>query len=82
VDTADPETNETQSTSFGWHRHRLFDKLACTIIYEMCIENPTATVVNVESKETKKYRPFPLTTVALQMVIFIASIANASKAGI
>ncbi|RIB15145.1 prokaryotic type I DNA topoisomerase [Gigaspora rosea] len=51
---------------FHWMRNHLFDRLACVIIYEKCLENPTATVVEVKSKEVKKWKPYPLTTVELQ----------------
>ncbi|RZR81329.1 hypothetical protein BHM03_00007525 [Ensete ventricosum] len=36
------------------------------VIYEMCIEEPTATVKNVKHQEKLKYPPYPLSTVELQ----------------
>ncbi|KAL6046567.1 DNA topoisomerase 3-alpha, variant 2 [Balamuthia mandrillaris] len=54
------------TTQPRWKRHRLFDKLACLVIYEMCLENPEATVASITKKPVRKWRPFPLTTVRLQ----------------
>lgn len=51
---------------FNWKRVRLFDHNACLAIYELLMEDPTATVTQVTSKPKRKYRPFPLTTVELQ----------------
>ncbi|CAG8504504.1 15994_t:CDS:10 [Dentiscutata heterogama] len=64
---------------FHWVRNHLFDRLACVIIYEKCLENPTATVVEVNSKEhgsslnilpktLNDRKPYPLTTVELQKI--------------
>ncbi|CAG8485597.1 16731_t:CDS:10 [Cetraspora pellucida] len=53
---------------FQWARNHLFDRLACVVIYEKCMENPMATVVDVNSKEVKKWKPYPLTTVELQKI--------------
>ncbi|CAG8656700.1 6260_t:CDS:10, partial [Acaulospora colombiana] len=52
---------------FHWKRNRLFDRLACLVIYEQCVENPLATVVKVTSKEVaeslynKGYISYPRT---------------------
>lgn len=53
---------------FQWERGHLFDRLAVLTIYEACIEESEdkARVVHASSKETRKYRPLPLTTVELQ----------------
>lgn len=40
---------------FHWERNHLFDKEICFIIYEQCALNPMATVVDVISKETRKW---------------------------
>ncbi|CAG8705748.1 10050_t:CDS:10, partial [Acaulospora morrowiae] len=53
---------------FNWERRCLFDRLTCLVIYEQCVENPLATVVKVTSKEVKKWKPCPLTTVELLKV--------------
>ncbi|CAH1767113.1 3439_t:CDS:10 [Entrophospora sp. SA101] len=53
---------------FHWERNHLFDKEICFVIYEQCALNPMATVVEVISKETKKWKPYPLTTIELQKV--------------
>jgi DNA topoisomerase-3 len=51
---------------FTWNRSRLFDQHSCIVLYELCVENPMATVTHIEQKPSKKLRPFPLTTVQLQ----------------
>ncbi|XP_072168327.1 DNA topoisomerase 3-alpha-like [Diadema setosum] len=51
---------------FNWKRHRLFDQLACQVFYDICTENPLATVVEVRSKPKSKWRPLPLDTVELE----------------
>ncbi|KAL9654769.1 hypothetical protein ABK040_008563 [Willaertia magna] len=49
-----------------WKRGRLFDQLACIVIYELCVENPLARVIRVQRKERRKKKPVPLNTVELQ----------------
>ena len=51
---------------FDWSRGRLFDRLSCTVLYELCMANPTAIVTAVQEREKRKWRPLPLNTVALQ----------------
>lgn len=57
---------EDGSAEFSWARGRLFDELAAFIIYEMCMERPTATVCQVTGQEKRKFPPVPLNTVELQ----------------
>lgn len=58
--------SEDGSAEFAWARKRLFDELAAVIIYEMCMEEPTATVCEVTGQEKRKFPPVPLNTVELQ----------------
>lgn len=51
---------------FRWGRNRLFEKLPCQVLFEMCQENPLATVEKVTSKPKSKWRPLPLDTVELE----------------
>jgi DNA topoisomerase-3 len=51
---------------FEWSRGRLFDRAACTVLYELCMADPTAVVTAVQEREKRKWRPLPLNTVALQ----------------
>ncbi|KAH9499590.1 DNA topoisomerase 3-alpha [Bulinus truncatus] len=51
---------------FSWKRNRLFDHMACQLLYDMCIENPIATVVEVNSKSKSKWRPQALDTVEME----------------
>ncbi|ODN03898.1 DNA topoisomerase 3-alpha [Orchesella cincta] len=52
--------------NFTWARVRLFDQLAVQTIYEMCLENPTARVVKVQSKPKSKWRPVALDTIEFE----------------
>ncbi|KAK7353702.1 hypothetical protein VNO80_19153 [Phaseolus coccineus] len=51
---------------FSWMRGHLFDYTCAVIIYEMCVEEPTATVTNVRQQEKPKYPPHPLNTIELE----------------
>jgi DNA topoisomerase III len=42
------------NVSFTWKRGRLFDRLACFILYEQCINNPNAIVIKVNGKPVRK----------------------------
>lgn len=60
--------SETSSTTFQWERGHIFDRHSVLSLYEMCLEigDDEATVCDLKSKPSTKYRPFPLTTVELQ----------------
>ncbi|XP_032125037.1 DNA topoisomerase 3-alpha isoform X3 [Sapajus apella] len=51
---------------FNWKRHRLFNHTACLVLYQLCMEDPMATVVEVRSKPKSKWRPQALDTVELE----------------
>lgn len=51
---------EEDTVTFGWSRHHLFDFEASVILYEQCVEHPTAEVLTVEHKPTKKWRVLSL----------------------
>ncbi|XP_006774024.1 PREDICTED: DNA topoisomerase 3-alpha [Myotis davidii] len=51
---------------FSWKRHRLFNHTACLVLYQLCMEDPRATVVEVSSKPKSKWRPQALDTVELE----------------
>ncbi|KAM6186541.1 DNA topoisomerase 3-alpha isoform 2-T2 [Rhynchocyon petersi] len=51
---------------FNWKRHRLFNHTACLVLYQLCMEDPLATVVEVHSKPKSKWRPYALDTVELE----------------
>lgn len=55
------------SCTFNWERHRVYDRLACLILYEMCLEDGggIATVVACDMKPTSRWRPSPLNTIEL-----------------
>ncbi|XP_027335440.1 DNA topoisomerase 3-alpha isoform X2 [Abrus precatorius] len=52
--------------NFSWMRGHLFDYTCAVIIYEMCVEESTATVTNVRQQEKLKYPPHPLNTIELE----------------
>ncbi|KAK4256820.1 hypothetical protein QN277_006496 [Acacia crassicarpa] len=52
--------------SFSWMRGHLFDYTCAVIIYEMCVQEPTATVAKVRQQEKLKYPPHPLNTIELE----------------
>ncbi|XP_054721108.1 DNA topoisomerase 3-alpha-like [Uloborus diversus] len=57
---------EDINTEFSWKRGRLFDHTACLVLYQMCLERPTALVVDVRSRNKSKWRPQPLDTVEFE----------------
>ncbi|XP_004713017.1 DNA topoisomerase 3-alpha isoform X1 [Echinops telfairi] len=58
--------HEDGAVEFNWKRHRLFNHTACLVLYQLCMEDPTATVVDVRSKPKSKWRPQALDTVELE----------------
>ncbi|XP_007425112.1 DNA topoisomerase 3-alpha isoform X1 [Python bivittatus] len=58
--------HEEGTVDFSWKRHRLFNHTACLVLYQMCMEAPVATVVEVGSRPKSKWRPLPLDTVELE----------------
>ncbi|RIA93631.1 DNA topoisomerase [Glomus cerebriforme] len=56
------------NVNFSWDKGVLFNINCCNAIYcDLMMDQPMiATVVEVVTKETRKYKPFPLTTVELQ----------------
>lgn len=57
---------EEDTVEFSWKRNRLFSHTACLVLYQICMENPMATVTSVTSKPKSKWRPLPLDTVELE----------------
>lgn len=57
---------EDMTVDFSWKRNRLFHHTACLVLYQICMENPVATVVEVGSKPKSKWRPVALDTVELE----------------
>lgn len=48
---------------FAWKRVRLFEELFVKVLLERCLENKTATVLEVTNNQKNKWRPTPLDTV-------------------
>ncbi|XP_034055116.1 DNA topoisomerase 3-alpha isoform X2 [Gymnodraco acuticeps] len=57
---------EDESVEFSWKRNRLFHHTACLVLYQICMEDPIATVSSVTSKPKSKWRPLPLDTVEME----------------
>ncbi|KAF8917851.1 prokaryotic type I DNA topoisomerase [Mucidula mucida] len=55
-----------EETKFTWRRGHLFSYDEASTLYEMVLDAETARVTKVSKKETKKWKPLPLTTVELQ----------------
>lgn len=49
------EGEDSSEVSFTWRRGHLFDLPFAMLLYEQCVEHPTATVVKVETKPTSKW---------------------------
>ncbi|XP_078495065.1 DNA topoisomerase 3-alpha [Ciona intestinalis] len=55
------------TSTFSWKRNRLFNELACRVLYANCMEPPVvATVTNVSSRPRSKWRPVAMETVELE----------------
>ncbi|CAK0738823.1 hypothetical protein CVIRNUC_001098 [Coccomyxa viridis] len=57
---------EGQQCTFHWRRGHLFDHAVATVLYEMCVEAPLATITRVDARQTLKHPPLPLATLSLQ----------------
>ncbi|KAG6335258.1 hypothetical protein ID866_3833 [Astraeus odoratus] len=57
---------EMKKVDFTWRRGHLFEYDVVLEIFEDILEIPRARVIKVTKKNTKKWKPLPLTTVELQ----------------
>ncbi|KAN0061763.1 DNA topoisomerase [Thecaphora frezii] len=64
--TPDDDPADVKRVQFSWDRGHLFDQTTAAVLLEGCVSEPLATVTKVLSKQTKKWKPYPLTTVELQ----------------
>ena len=55
-----------KSYPFTWERNRIFDRLSCIVMYEMCVNSGRGEVIDCNSRPTSKPRPCPLNTIELQ----------------
>jgi len=65
MEWSNEETRE--KCAFLWHRQRLFDHLSCLALFESCVQEQVAQVLQVTQKPKSKWRPLPLATVQLQI---------------
>ncbi|OVA03617.1 DNA topoisomerase [Macleaya cordata] len=59
-------TSEDGTATFNWMRGHMFDYSCAVIIYEMCVQEPTATVTKVRDQQKLKQPPYPLNTIELE----------------
>ncbi|KAH9948967.1 DNA topoisomerase [Amylocystis lapponica] len=59
-------STDMDETIFSWRRGHLFEFDIALNVYERVLEAPAARVTKVTTKDTKKWKPLPLTTVDLQ----------------
>ncbi|KAJ8769133.1 hypothetical protein K2173_000908 [Erythroxylum novogranatense] len=59
-------TSDEGVATFNWVRGHLFDYNSAVVLYEMCVQEPTATVTKVLQREKLKYPPYPLSTIELE----------------
>ncbi|KAI3987097.1 hypothetical protein MKX01_036887 [Papaver californicum] len=59
-------TSADGTSTFNWMRGHLFDYTCAVIVYEMCVQEPTAIVVNVKEQRKFKHPPHPLNTIELE----------------
>ncbi|KAJ0809834.1 putative DNA topoisomerase transcription factor interactor and regulator CCHC(Zn) family [Helianthus annuus] len=59
-------TTDEGTANFNWMRGHLFDYTCAVLLYEMCVEESTATVTKVKKQEKLKYPPHPLNTIELE----------------
>lgn len=62
------DATSTAPASFHWQRGNVFDRYCVTVLYDLCMLNLAhARVVDVSGSASRRHRPVPLNTVALQM---------------
>ncbi|KAL4589671.1 hypothetical protein LXL04_002579 [Taraxacum kok-saghyz] len=49
-------TADEATSTFNWMRGHLFDYTCAVLLYEMCLEEPMATVTKVRQQEKLKYK--------------------------
>mmetsp|Transcript_25789 Transcript_25789/g.41706 ORF Transcript_25789/g.41706 Transcript_25789/m.41706 type:complete len:552 (+) Transcript_25789:85-1740(+) len=67
IDMSWQSEDGNEKCDFLWERQRLYDRLACATLYEMCVEAGTGVITSVLQKPKSKWRPLPLSTVELQV---------------
>ena len=74
---------DSKSCEFQWERGRLFDHTAAVILYEMCMEDPTATVLKVShtSSGGESARPDAASASGARLCLFSAPITRVASLG-
>lgn len=55
IEREDEDDGEVHTVEFKWKRNHLFDMEAAVVLYEQCVDNPLATVLQVDTKPTTKW---------------------------
>eukprot|EP00397_Hematodinium_sp_SG-2012_P007781 GEMP01007831.1.p1 GENE.GEMP01007831.1~~GEMP01007831.1.p1 ORF type:complete len:880 (+),score=215.84 GEMP01007831.1:91-2730(+) len=60
---------DKEKVDFNWRRKRLFDHLSALVLCELCVERPLCTVTFLQSLDTSKWRPVPLSTIEMCKIL-------------
>lgn len=59
-------SREGTTTQFEWSRGRLFDRAFASALHDLCVRANSATVIDVDGQESKRWPPHPLNTIEMQ----------------
>ncbi|CAH1794681.1 unnamed protein product [Owenia fusiformis] len=59
-------TSEDGTCEFSWKRVRLFEQTAVLVLYQHCLDDPLARVIEIKTKPKSKWRPVALDTVEME----------------
>lgn len=62
------DPSKSLSLSFSWDRGRLYDRFACFLLYDICMEGKEAIVRKCQERPTSKWKPVPLNTIDFQIL--------------
>ena len=48
---------KAEEIKFEWDRSRVYDKMACLVLYEKCIDAARARVADIQKNRRLRYRP-------------------------
>lgn len=68
VSMNEPGAHGRVKADFMWERQRLFNRMACTLLFELCVTQPQAQVTKVSNRPKLMHRPFPLATLKMQQL--------------
>lgn len=62
------DPTKRMTVSFSWDRSRLYDRLACFILYDICLEAEEAVVTRCQERPTSRRKPVPMNTIDFQIL--------------